>query len=115
MSENTTINQGQGGDVIATEDTGLGYKIPVSKIRTGALDVDGGDVTASNPFPVGGVSTQTGAVVAPDIDPANNSNRLVVSAPELLEAVEENSRLLRALLRGIAVLADVSSAELEEE
>ena len=51
MSNNTSLNIGQGGDVIATEDTGLGYKIPVSKIRIGGLDIDGGDVTISNPFP----------------------------------------------------------------
>ena len=36
MADNTTLNIGVGGDVIATEDPGLGYKIPVSKIRIGA-------------------------------------------------------------------------------
>src|ERR1700722_10560396 len=51
MSNNTTLNIGIGGDIIATEDPGLGYKIPVSKIRLGSLDVDGGDVTITNPFP----------------------------------------------------------------
>lgn len=49
MSDNTRINPGTGGDNIATEDMGA-YKIPVVKIRTGALDVDGGDVTAANPL-----------------------------------------------------------------
>lgn len=50
MGDNTTLNPGSGGDVIATEDLGA-YKLPVSKIRTGAADVDGGDVTPANPFP----------------------------------------------------------------
>lgn len=52
MSDNTILNPGAGGDVIATEDPGLGYKIPVSKIRIGPEDVDGGDVTITNPFPI---------------------------------------------------------------
>jgi hypothetical protein len=51
MADNTTLNIGIGGDVIATEDPGLGYKLPVSKIRLGATDIDGGDVTITNPFP----------------------------------------------------------------
>lgn len=51
MSDNTTLNIGIGGDIIATEDPGLGYKIPVSKIRIGGFNIDGGDVTISNPFP----------------------------------------------------------------
>lgn len=52
MSDNTTLNIGVGGDIIATEDPGLGYKIPVSKIRLGAFNIDGGDVTIVNPFPI---------------------------------------------------------------
>ncbi len=52
MSDGTTLNIGIGGDVIATEDPGLGYKIPVSKIRIGDTDIDGGDVTITNPFPI---------------------------------------------------------------
>lgn len=53
MSDNTILNPGVGGDVIITEARPSdGYKIPVSKIRTGAEDFDGGDVTVNNPFPV---------------------------------------------------------------
>lgn len=51
MSDNTVINPGSGGDTIATEDLTT-YKIPVSKIRLGATDVDGGDITNTNPLPV---------------------------------------------------------------
>lgn len=51
MADNTTLNPGTGGDVIMTEQVGAA-KIPVSKIRLGAQDVDGGDVTVTNPFPV---------------------------------------------------------------
>ncbi len=52
MSDNTVLNPGVGGDVIITEARPSdGYKIPVSKIRLGAQDVDGGDVTINNPFP----------------------------------------------------------------
>lgn len=53
MADNTQLNPGTGGDLILTEQPGgSGPKIPVSKIRLGDSDVDGGDVTTSNPFPV---------------------------------------------------------------
>jgi hypothetical protein len=53
MADNTTLNAGSGGDVIVTEQPGgAGPKIPVSKIYTGAADVNGGPVTLVNPLPV---------------------------------------------------------------
>ncbi len=54
MADNTVLNPGVGGDTIMTEDPGTGAKIPVSKIRLGHQDNDFGDVSNSNPFPVGG-------------------------------------------------------------
>jgi hypothetical protein len=54
MADNTVLNPGVGGDTIMTEDAGNGAKIPVSKIRLGHQDNDFGDVSNSNPFPVGG-------------------------------------------------------------
>lgn len=62
MSDNTTLNIGSGGDIIATEDPGLGYKIPVSKIRIGSKDIDGGDVAINNPFPTVITDGYNGAV-----------------------------------------------------
>jgi len=77
MGDNTTLNIGIGGDVIATEDPGLGYKIPVSKIRLGATDIDGGDVTITNPFPIlitdganGQVAVKSASTAAIAIDKA---------------------------------------------
>jgi hypothetical protein len=53
MTDGTRLNPGVGGDLILTEDTGNpNGKLPVSKIRLGAQDTDGGDVTITNPFPV---------------------------------------------------------------
>ena len=64
MSDGTLLNQGIGGDTIATEDIALGdsrgdaalptteYKIPRSKIAVGAVDQDLGDVDEGNPMPV---------------------------------------------------------------
>src|SRR3954462_11933391 len=49
MADNTQISTN--GDVIKTEDVGP-YKLAVSKIYLGAHGIDGGAVTASNPFPV---------------------------------------------------------------
>lgn len=52
MADNTVLNPGVGGDTIMTEQPGgVGAKIPVTKLRVGAQDVDGGDVTPTNPFP----------------------------------------------------------------
>lgn len=52
MSDKITLNSGSGGaDVIAENITGNSF-MPVSKIHTGALDADGGPVTATNPLPV---------------------------------------------------------------
>lgn len=81
MSDNTTLNIGIGGDVIATEDPGLGYKLPVSKIRLGSLDVDGGDVTIANPFPIlitDGYNGQA-AIKPPNVAATASDPALVVS------------------------------------
>ena len=54
MSNNTVLNgvSVSGGDTLATEDTGLGYKIPRGKVVIGNIDIDGGDVSSTNPMPV---------------------------------------------------------------
>jgi hypothetical protein len=57
IPNNTQLNPGTGGDLIVTEDLGDGTKMPVSKIRLGDTDEDGGDVTADNPFPIEAAST----------------------------------------------------------
>lgn len=57
MADGTTLNPGSGGDKIVTEDLGDGTKMPVSKIRLGDTDEDGGDVTSDNPFPTEALST----------------------------------------------------------
>jgi hypothetical protein len=53
VADGTILNVGTGGDTIQTEQPGgTGVKYPVTKIYTGALDVNGGPVTAANPFDV---------------------------------------------------------------
>lgn len=54
MSDGTQLNSNTTtGDKIFTEDVGSASgKIQRMKIATGVLDVDGGDVATSNPFPV---------------------------------------------------------------
>lgn len=53
MADGTLLNNGTGGDTIQTEHPGgVGVKYPVTKIYTGALDVNGGPVTATNPLDV---------------------------------------------------------------
>lgn len=51
MSNNTRLNPGSLGDLIATEDI-AGVKIPVSKIVLGNAGENDGDVSQDNPLPV---------------------------------------------------------------
>ena len=51
MANNTTLNPGAGGDVIAAEDVS-GVKYPVSKIVIGAAGAVEGDVSSTRPLPV---------------------------------------------------------------
>jgi len=63
MADNTTLNSGSGGDVIATEDVqstnqqdadqslpAPEYKVPRSKIAVGSVDRDLGDATDDTPL-----------------------------------------------------------------
>jgi hypothetical protein len=54
MSDTIVLNLGSGGPAVVAEQPGGGANpfIPVSKIYTGATDVNGGPVTAANPLPV---------------------------------------------------------------
>src|SRR5437899_1218013 len=61
MADNTQIVAGS-GDVVSTEDIGGGVKLARSKIALGAHDVDGGDVTATNPFPITGTVNVLGTI-----------------------------------------------------
>jgi hypothetical protein len=54
MADNTTLNAGAAGDVIATDDI-AGVKYPRSKIAIGADGVNDGDVCTGNPMPCAGV------------------------------------------------------------
>ena len=51
MADNTTLNTGTGGDVIATDDI-AGVKYQRVKITLGADGVNGGDISSSNAMPV---------------------------------------------------------------
>ena len=53
MADNTTLNTGAGGDVIATDDIG-GVKHQRVKITLGADGVSDGDVESGNPMPTAG-------------------------------------------------------------
>jgi hypothetical protein len=51
MADNTTLNTGTGGDVIASDDIS-GVKFQRNKIVIGADGVNDGDVSATNPLPI---------------------------------------------------------------
>lgn len=50
MADNTTLNSGTGGDIIATDDIG-GVKYQRNKITLGTDGVNSGDISSSNPMP----------------------------------------------------------------
>ena len=52
MAANTILNTGTGGDTIATDDLTTA-KAQRVKVMLGATGTDGGNVTATNPFPIG--------------------------------------------------------------
>lgn len=52
MADNTTLNAGTGGDVVASDDIGPGVKYQRVKITLGADGVNDGDVASGNPMPV---------------------------------------------------------------
>lgn len=67
MADNTTLNSGSGGDVIASDDIGPGVKYQRVKITLGADGTNDGDVASGNPMPVsdaGGSLTIDGTVTA---------------------------------------------------
>ena len=54
MADNTTLNAGSGGDVIATDDLGGAPAVKVQRVKVmlGADGVNNGDVSATNPIPI---------------------------------------------------------------
>lgn len=56
MADNTTLNAGTGGDVIASDDIG-GVKFQRVKLVLGADGANDGDVSGANPVPVAGPLT----------------------------------------------------------
>ena len=57
MSDNTTLNAGSGGDVIASDDIS-GVKYQRVKITVGDDGVNGGDVSGTNPIPASDATAQ---------------------------------------------------------
>lgn len=70
MADNTTLNPGTGGDIIATEEIG-GAKLQRIKLAIGALDADDGDVSAANPIPVTGTFFQATQPVSGTVNVGN--------------------------------------------
>ena len=70
--DNTQLNIGTGGDLIATDDVG-GVKFQRIKLALGAEGVNDGDISATNPVPVKGpdngawsyLAGSSGTVVVP--------------------------------------------------
>lgn len=116
MADNTQLNSGSGGDSIVTEDTftdsgtGVsGQKLPVSKIRLGANGVDGGDVTATNPMPVG-LSLSVDGVQTASI----KYGSLPVGDSDVLQELKLHTKILTAIDYKLALLTGSWPVNVEE-
>ena len=78
MSNNTTLNTGTGGDVIATEDVG-GIKFQKVKINLGVAGSDGGVVSNANPLPIE-FPQATGVQKSGITSPTVSTNTVVMAA-----------------------------------
>jgi len=67
MADNTTLNTGTGGDVIASDDI-TGVKFQRVKITLGADGVNDGDVSSSNALPVSMTTLPSGTNNIGDVD-----------------------------------------------
>lgn len=79
MADNTTLNTGTGGDVIATDDISS-VKYQRVKIVEGADGVNDGDISATNPLPVVG----TGYPVTVQTDVTRPADTTAYSAADAL-------------------------------
>ena len=88
MADNTTLNTGTGGDVIATDDI-AGVKHQRVKLEIGA-DGAASDVHSGNPLPVTGTVAVSGSVAATLSEPISvddNGASLTVDTPQLPAAL----------------------------
>jgi hypothetical protein len=90
MADNTTLNTGTGGDVIATDDIS-GVKYQRVKIVQGADGVNDGDVSSTNPLPIDGTVTVSGTVAVTD-----NSGSLTVDGT--VTATQQASTAYRVII-----------------
>lgn len=81
MADNTTLNTGTGGDVVATDDI-LGVKYQRVKITLGADGVNDGDVSSGNAMPVSATSLPlpSGAATAANQTTGNTSLGTIAGA-----------------------------------
>lgn len=89
MADGVDLNPGLGGKKVDTEDLGARGHLQRVKLVVGALDVDGPDVSATDPLPI------TGAVAARLREYA----RELAGEMEDLQAVHERGRAMLSAYR----------------
>ena len=116
MADNTTLNTGTGGDVIASDDIG-GVKYQRVKLIHGADGVNSGDVSNVNPFPTtvtsalpAGTNTIGNVLVTPDVGVVStvNSSTSVLGSSGTFTGTSENVLQYSTII--VTVFADQASA-----
>ena len=116
MADNTTLNTGTGGDVIASDDIG-GVKYQRVKLIHGADGINSGDVSNVNPFPTtvtsalpAGTNTIGNVLVTPDVGVVStvNSSTSVLGSSGTFTGTSENVLQYSTII--VTVFADQASA-----
>jgi hypothetical protein len=108
VADNTTLNSGSGGDVIASDDIG-GVKYPRSKIVIGADGTNDGDVSAANPLPITASSLPLPSGAATSAAQATHTTHLATLAGAVSGAEMQVDVVTSALPAGAATSAAQST------
>lgn len=100
MADNTTLNPGTGGDVIATEDIS-GTKLQRVKLVIGNAGTDAGDVSSTNPIP----ATQAGTWYLQSINGTSqvnspNASNFLATIQGTVTAIQSNASNFLATVSG---------------
>jgi hypothetical protein len=95
MADGTTLYPGAGGDKIDTEDLGGRGKIQRVKLALGALDVDGNDISPTNPVPTFG---KRGSKTLSTNAPTNSAAQILAANSSRIQAMICNNGTMTVYL-----------------
>lgn len=104
MSDNTTLNTGTGGDVIASDDIG-GVKFQRIKLILGDDGSNDGDISAANPLPITGALSAVGVSNVVSVAAVGVSNVVSIAAVGVSSAPITDVRVSSGSIRVSSIVA----------